>query len=55
MTFGLSNIESGVQGLRKFIDEHLPEISADTLGWLATVIIHCATNTNIVELAFWTE
>ena len=50
MTFGLTNIESGVQGLRKFIDEHLPNISAETLGWLATVIIHCATIPTLLSL-----
>ena len=50
MTFGLTNIESGVQGLRKFIDEYLPNISAETLGWLATVIIHCATIPTLLSL-----
>ena len=50
MTFGLTNIESGVHGLRKFIDEHLPNISAETLGWLATVIIHCATIPTLLSL-----
>ena len=41
MKFGLVTIESAVQGLRQFIDEHLPNISAETLGWLATVIHRC--------------
>ena len=50
MKFGLTSIESGVQGLRQFIEEHLPKISADTLGWLATVIIHAATIPTLLSL-----
>ena len=50
MKFGLVTIESTVQGLRQFIDEHLPKISAETLGWLATVIIHCATIPTLLSL-----
>jgi hypothetical protein len=50
MKFGLVTIESAVQGLRQFIDEHLPKISAETLGWLATVIIHCATIPTLLSL-----
>jgi hypothetical protein len=26
-----------------FIDDHLPRLSADTLGWLAGIVVHCAT------------
>ena len=50
MKFGLASIESGVQGIRQFIEEHLPKISAETLGWLATVIIHAATIPTLLSL-----
>lgn len=30
--------------------EHLPKISADTLGWLAVILIHCATIPTLLAL-----
>jgi hypothetical protein len=32
-----------LNSLRTWLEQHLPKVSADTLGWLAVVIIHCAT------------
>lgn len=29
--------------IKKFFAEHFGKISADTLGWLAPIVIHCAT------------
>ena len=33
-----------------WLAEHLPKISADTLGWLAVVLIHCATIPTLLAL-----
>ncbi len=29
--------------IKNWLEQHLPKVSADTLGWLATLLIHCAT------------
>ncbi len=29
--------------VKKFISEHLGRISAETLGWLAIILLHCST------------
>ena len=34
----------------KFFTDHLGKISADTLGWLATIVIHCATVPTLLAL-----
>lgn len=36
-------IEIPIQAIRDFVTQSLARISADTLGWLAGIIIHCAT------------
>jgi hypothetical protein len=33
-----------------WLAEHLPRISADTLGWLAVILIHCATLPTLLAL-----
>ena len=33
-----------------WLAEHLPKISADTLGWLAVILIHCATIPTLLAL-----
>jgi hypothetical protein len=33
-----------------FVDNHLPKISADTLGWLAGIVVHCATIPSLLAL-----
>lgn len=33
-----------------WLAEHLPQISADTLGWLAVILIHCATIPTLLAL-----
>jgi hypothetical protein len=35
---------------RTWLEQHLPKVSADTLGWLAVVIIHCATIPTLLAL-----
>jgi hypothetical protein len=39
-----------IEIIRKFLIERLGTISADTLGWLATVVIHCATLPSLLAL-----
>jgi hypothetical protein len=34
----------------KFFTDHLGKISADTLGWLAAIVIHCATVPTMLAL-----
>jgi hypothetical protein len=36
--------------LNRFLAEHLSKISADTLGWLSTIVIHCATIPTLLAL-----
>ena len=35
---------------RSFLSEKLSKISADTLGWLAIIVIHCATSPSLFAL-----
>lgn len=34
----------------KFFSEHFGKMSADTLGWLATIVLHCATVPTLLAL-----
>ena len=34
----------------RFFQEHFGKISADTLGWLAAIVIHCATIPSLLAL-----
>lgn len=34
----------------KFFEDHFGKISADTLGWLAAIVIHCATVPSLLAL-----
>ena len=36
-------LETFLNLLRTWLEQHLPKVSAETLGWLAVVIIHSAT------------
>lgn len=36
--------------IRNFIAVRLSKISADTLGWLAAIVIHCATIPSLLAL-----
>ena len=38
------------QRANTWLAEHLPRISADTLGWLAVILIHCATIPTLLAL-----
>ena len=39
-----------INAIRNFLNEHLYKISADTLGWLAAIVIHCATLPSLLAL-----
>lgn len=44
------NINRIVPTVRNFFEEHLGKISADTLGWLAVIVIHAATIPTLLAL-----
>jgi len=39
-----------LNSLRAWLEQHLPKVSAETLGWLAVVVIHCATIPTLLAL-----
>jgi len=44
------NLNNLSEYLNNFFKENLHKISADTLGWLATIVIHCATIPTLLAL-----
>lgn len=36
--------------IRKFFLDHFKKITADTLGWLAAIVLHCATVPSLLAL-----
>jgi hypothetical protein len=36
--------------VNEFLNKYLPKISADTLGWLAVIVINCATIPTLLAL-----
>jgi hypothetical protein len=43
-------LEQLLNSLRTWLDQHWPKVSADTLGWLAVVVIHSATIPTLLAL-----
>jgi hypothetical protein len=39
-----------LQTIRDCLNNHLHKISADTLGWLAAIVLHCATLPSFLAL-----
>jgi hypothetical protein len=39
----LVKLDAVLNSLRTWLEQHLPKVSAETLGWLAVVLIHSAT------------
>ena len=39
-----------LQVIRDFLTNHLSRSSADTLGWLAAIVLHCATFPTLLAL-----
>jgi hypothetical protein len=46
----MSWLDIARNAVTKFLDEHLHRVSADTLGWLAGIVIHCATIPTLLAL-----
>lgn len=42
--------DSFVKNANGWLNTHLPRVSADTLGWLAVILIHCATIPTLLAL-----
>jgi len=43
-------LDALLNSLRTWLEQHLPKVSAETLGWLAVVVIHCATIPTLLAL-----
>ena len=43
-------LEEFLNFARTWLEQHLPKVSADTLGWLAVVLIHSATIPTLLAL-----
>ena len=43
-------VENLAEDIKVWLTEHLPKISAYTLGWLAAIVIHCATVPTLLAL-----
>ena len=43
-------LDAWLNSLRTWLEQHLPKVSAETLGWLAVVLIHCATIPTLLAL-----
>lgn len=46
----MNNWPFDLQAIRDFLTNHLGKISADTLGWLAAIVLHCATIPSLLAL-----
>ena len=45
-----NNININRESVNQFLNTYLPKISADTLGWLAIIVINCATIPTLLAL-----
>jgi len=46
----IEKLDKLLDSSRTWLEQHLPKVSADTLGWLAVVLIHCATIPTLLAL-----
>ena len=46
----IEKLDKQLNSLRTWLEQHLPKVSADTLGWLAVVLIHSATIPTLLAL-----
>ena len=46
----IQKLDAWLISSRTWLEQHLPKVSADTLGWLAVVVIHCATIPTLLAL-----
>ena len=45
-----NNININIKSINEFLNKHLSKISAETLLWLAGIVIHCATIPTLLAL-----
>jgi hypothetical protein len=43
-------LDALLNSLRTWLEQHLPKVSAETLEWLAVILIHCATIPTLLAL-----
>lgn len=43
-------LTNAAAAIKRFLSDHISRISADTLGWLASVVLHCATIPTLLAL-----
>ena len=46
----IEKLDKLLNSSRTWLEQHLPNVSAETLGWLAVVVIHCATIPTLLAL-----
>jgi hypothetical protein len=46
----IEKLDKQLNLLRTWLEQHLPKVSAETLGWLAVVLIHSATIPTLLAL-----
>jgi len=46
----IEKLDAYLKSARTWLEQHLPKVSAETLGWLAVVVIHCATVPTLLAL-----
>jgi hypothetical protein len=46
----IKDIKFDIKSINEFLNNHLPNVSAETLQWLAAVVIHCATIPTLLAL-----
>jgi hypothetical protein len=46
----INKLDDLLNSSRAWLEQHLPQVSAETLGWLAVIVIHCATIPTLLAL-----
>ena len=46
----MEKLDKVLKGARAWLDQQLPKVSADTLGWLAVILMHAATIPSLLAL-----
>ena len=46
----IERLDSFLKSVAVWLNEHLPKVSAETLQWLAAIVLHCATIPTLLAL-----
>jgi hypothetical protein len=46
----MEQLNTAVEYIKTFVTVHLSKISADALGWIAAVVLHCATIPSLLAM-----